>query len=86
MRKAYMIAIVPGVLVVIALVLVLALFLVKLVWAWTIPDIFPGAVKQGLVARDISWYTAFKLAVTIAVLFGTARGSAHRAAVHEKAP
>jgi len=78
MRKAWMIAIVPGVLAVIALVLVLALFLVKLVWAWTIPDIFPGAVKQGLVARDISWYTAFKLAVTIAVLFGTARGSAHR--------
>jgi len=78
MRKAYMIAIVPGVLAVIALVLVLTLFLIKLVWAWTIPDIFPGAVKEGLVARDIPWYTAFKLAVTIAVLAGIGRGSMHR--------
>ena len=53
-------------------VLVLALLVIKLVWAWAIPDLLPGAVKQGLVARDISWYTAFKLAVFVGVIFGLA--------------
>ena len=27
--------------------LLLALLLVKVVWAWTVPDLFPGAVEQG---------------------------------------
>ena len=74
MRKVWLVAIVPGVL----LVILIGLFLIKLVWAWTIPDLFPGAVKQGLIARDISWYTAFKVAVVIGVLSGIARGSYHR--------
>jgi uncharacterized membrane protein YkvI len=48
------------------------LLLVKLLWAWTIPDIFPGAVEQGLIAGSISGYTAFKIAVFVAVLAGLA--------------
>ena len=55
MRKAYMIAIVPGVLVVIALVLVLTLFLIKLVWAWTIPGAFRDSTRlnaPGIVAKN----------------------------------
>ena len=59
-------------------VLVLALLVIKLVWAWAIPDLFPGAVKQGLVARDISWYTAFKLAVFVGVIFGFTGAIRHR--------
>lgn len=47
---------------------ILALLLIKLIWAWTIPDLFPGAVDQGLVAGSISWFTAFKLAIFVAVL------------------
>lgn len=70
MKKAWFIALVPGLLVGMALLVVFALFLIKLVWAWAIPDLFPGAVKQGLVAADISWYTAFKLAILVAVLGG----------------
>ena len=58
-------------------VLVLALLVIKLVWAWAIPDLLPGAVKQGLVARDISWYTAFKLAVFVGVIFGVTGGISH---------
>jgi len=54
------------------LVLLLALFLIKILWAWTIPDLFPGAVEQGLIAGSISWLTAFKLALFIAVLAGVA--------------
>lgn len=78
MRPAWLIAILPGILVLIAVVLVLALFLVKALWAWTVPDLFPGAVEQGLVARTISWYTAFKLAIFLAVLAGIAGARASR--------
>ena len=55
-----------------ALVLIVALFLVKALWAWTVPDLFPGAVEQGLVAATISWYTALKVAIFLAVLAGIA--------------
>ncbi|MFV9629516.1 MAG: hypothetical protein ACNYWM_00320 [Methanosarcinales archaeon] len=46
------------------------LLLLKLLWAWTVPDIFPGAVEQGLVAETISWYTALKLALFMSVTGG----------------
>ena len=48
--------------------LLLALLLIKVLWAWTIPDLFPGAVEQGLVAGSVSWFTAFKLAIFVALL------------------
>lgn len=46
---------------------VLVLLLLKLLWTWTVPDLFPGAVEQGLVARSISWFTAGKTAVAVAL-------------------
>lgn len=67
-----LIVIVPGILGVIAVVFVIALLLIKVLWAWTIPDLFPGAVEQGLVAGGISWFTALKLAIFVAVLAGVA--------------
>ncbi len=48
--------------------LVVALLLIKVLWAWTIPDLFPGAVEQGLIADSVSWLTAFKLAIFVALL------------------
>lgn len=71
MNKTWWIAI-TGVLALIAVYAVIVLLLVKLLWAWTIPDIFPGAVSQGLIVGSISWYTAFKIAVFVAVLAGLA--------------
>ena len=71
MNKTWWIAI-PGILALIAVYVVIVLLLVKLLWAWTIPDLFPGAVAQGLVAESISWFTAFKVAVFVAVLAGLA--------------
>lgn len=72
MRKRWLLAIVPlGCVGTIALfigLLVLALLLTKVLWAWTIPDLFPGAVEQGLIAESLSWYTAFKLAIFVALL------------------
>ena len=54
---------------------VVVLLLVKLLWAWTVPDLFPGAVEQGLVAKSISWMTAVKVAILVAVLSGVGRGA-----------
>ncbi len=70
MNKAWLAVIIPGLLLMILSVFVLALLLIKLVWPWTIPDLFPGAVDQGLIAREITWYTSFKLAIFVAVLAG----------------
>ena len=49
---------------------VVVLLLIKVLWAWTVPDLFPGAVEQGLVAKSISWMTAVKLALFVAILSG----------------
>ncbi len=40
----------------------------------TIPDLFPGAVAQGLVAQDIGWLTSFKLALFLAVISSIVAG------------
>ena len=56
-------------------VVVLSFFLIKLLWAWTIPDLFPGAVEQGLVAAEISWLTSFKLALFFGLLTGAVKAN-----------
>ncbi|MCY3765103.1 MAG: hypothetical protein OXH06_06705 [Gemmatimonadetes bacterium] len=45
-----------------------ALFLIKILWAWTIPDLFPGAVEKGLIAGEISWFASLKLALFLGIL------------------
>jgi len=72
MRKSWLIAAIPGALLFGAAALVLVLFLVKILWAWTVPDLFPGGVEQGLVASSISWFTALKVGICAAVLAGFA--------------
>ncbi|RPJ49309.1 MAG: hypothetical protein EHM19_00555 [Candidatus Latescibacterota bacterium] len=59
-----------------ALAFIIVLLLVKLLWAWTVPDLFPGAVDQGLIAGTISWMTAIKIAIFVAILSAFA-GRAH---------
>jgi hypothetical protein len=77
--KSRLVAIIAGAVVVVCAAFVLVLFLVKVLWAWTVPDLFPGAVKQGLVAESIGWLTAMKIALFVAVLSGLARSSfSHR--------
>jgi hypothetical protein len=63
---------VPGAIAVAIAMFVVALLVIKLVWAWTVPDLFPGAVAQGLIAERISWYAAFKVAICVAVMAGIA--------------
>jgi hypothetical protein len=70
MDRKWTTGIVSGTLLIIVVALVVTLLLVKLLWAWTIPDIFPGAVEEGLIAEQISWLTSFKVACFVAVLTG----------------
>jgi len=72
MRRLWKIVMAPGCLVFMIGVFVLGLLLVKVLWSWTIPDLFPKAVEEGLVARSISWFTALKVAIFLAVLAGVA--------------
>lgn len=60
-------AVIAG-LAILPLIILLGLFIIKFVWSWVIPDLFPGAVEQGLVVRELSWYMAFKLSVFVAAM------------------
>ncbi len=71
--KLIVAAVVAGI-TVMCIMFVVGLFLIKILWAWTVPDLFPGAVQQGLVAKSISWLSAGKLAIFIAILAGIVRG------------
>lgn len=59
---------ITALLAIIAAFFVLFLILIKVLWGWVIPDIFPGAVEQGLVAETITLGTAGKLAIFLAVV------------------
>jgi len=72
MKKNWFLAIFPGALALMVLSLLVALFVLKILWAWTIPDLFPGAVEQGLIVKSISWLTSLKLAILVVVFAGIA--------------
>ncbi len=48
---------------------ILGFLMIKLLWGWTVPDLFPGAVKDNLVAANISWFAALKLSVFMGFLY-----------------
>lgn len=48
--------------------IVVAACMLKLLWAWVIPGLLPGAVAQGLVVAALPWPAAFKLTVLVMVL------------------
>ena len=45
-----------------------SLILVKLLWGWAVPDMFPQAVEGGFIAGSISWFTAFKISIIVAFI------------------
>lgn len=59
---------IPAIVLWVAGIFVLGIFLIKWFWMWTIPELFPEAVRTGLVAAKISWWTALKLSVLVALL------------------
>jgi len=58
--------------IVVGLVVCLAILLVviKAVWGWVVPDIFAGAVQQGLIVGTLTYWQAFKIVVICGVLLG----------------
>ncbi len=67
-------AVIAGGLFVAFIAFVVVLLLIKVLWAWTVPDLFPGAVEQGLIAGSISWLAAAKIAIFVAILSGITGG------------
>ena len=74
-KSKKLLKLIPGILALVIGIMILAFFIIKWLWAWTIPDLFPGAVEQGLVAAEISWLTSFKLALFFGILTGAAKGN-----------
>ena len=69
-KSKKLLKIIPGILALVIGIMILAFFIIKWLWAWTIPDLFPGAVEKGLIAKEISYFTSFKLALFFATLGG----------------
>ncbi|MCX7641316.1 MAG: hypothetical protein N2Z20_01615 [Elusimicrobiales bacterium] len=59
--------------IIITIVFIAGIFIIKLLWAWTIPEIFPGACEQNLIAKKISWFTAFKMSLLFSLIATVAR-------------
>jgi len=53
-----------------AIVFGITVVVLKFLWAWVVPDLFPGAVAQGLISADLTWLTTLKFAVLVSVLTG----------------
>ncbi len=68
MRRFWIWGMVPLALGILVGILIAGPFIIKWLWAWTVPDLLPGATASGLVAAEISWWSAFKLALFIAFL------------------
>jgi hypothetical protein len=62
--------VVISILVAVVVTFVISVVVFKFVWAWVVPDLFPGAVAQGLISADLTWLATVKLAVLVAVLSG----------------
>jgi len=62
-----------GAVVTFVLIVIALLFVVQQAWSWVVPDLFPGAVEQGLVAGEISLWVAFKLEILLGLLIGSGR-------------
>jgi hypothetical protein len=42
--------------------------LVKLIWIFVVPSIFPGAVSEGFIVASLSWLTAIKIGIIVVVI------------------
>ncbi|MCS7258450.1 MAG: hypothetical protein NZ601_03665 [candidate division WOR-3 bacterium] len=49
---------------------VVSLLVIKLLWSWIVPELFPKAVEDGLIVRSLSWLGALKVAIIIGIFSG----------------
>ncbi len=59
--------------VILLIVFVAGIFIIKILWAWTIPELFPVASEQNLIAKNISWFTALKMSLLFSLIATVAR-------------
>ena len=64
------VAVGTAILISVAVTFVISMVVFKFVWAWVVPDLFPGAVAEGLISANLTWLATLKLAVLVAVLSG----------------
>jgi ABC-type multidrug transport system fused ATPase/permease subunit len=72
MKKGKLIAIVMLVAVV---AMALLPFVISWFWSWIIPDLFAGAVQQGLIAEKLSWFSGLKIFLGLSVMGSVMKGS-----------
>lgn len=58
-------------LIIAAAAFIVGVVITKLLWAWTVPDLFPTAVEQELIASEISWWASVKTVALAAALTST---------------
>lgn len=51
----------------------IGIFIIKILWGWTIPEIFPKAVENGYIVGKISWFGALKLSILFSMIATIAR-------------
>ena len=44
-------------------------WLITLAWGWVIPDIFAGAVEQGILPAEITMVQALKLSILLSIIW-----------------
>lgn len=57
----------------VAVIFAILVVALRFVWAWVVPDLFSGAVDQGLISADLSWLAVVKLTVLVGLLSGVGR-------------
>ncbi|MEO0071864.1 MAG: hypothetical protein ABIK10_00285 [candidate division WOR-3 bacterium] len=63
---------------------VVSLFLIKVLWSWIVPELFPKAVENGFIVRELSWLGALKVAIIIGILSGIKGGYRYRCCKKDK--
>lgn len=51
-------------------IFLISVIVFRFVWGWVIPDLFSGAIDQGLIVGELSWATSFKLGIFVAAASG----------------
>lgn len=69
-RVAEGVSVGTAILISVAVTFVISMIVFKFVWAWVVPDLFPGAVAQNLINADLTWLATLKLAILVSVLSG----------------
>ncbi len=64
-----------GILALVAIILASGAVVITLVWGWVVPDVFEGAVEQGVLPASITFWQALKFSILLTVLGLTRRMS-----------